>query len=366
MTENTTASGAADRYTKKPVTIDAIRWTGKNLREVIAFTDGPPDTRTSHAGMAWDTYADLVERDGLKIFTLEGKMSAAIGDWIIKGVKGEMYPCKDEIFRLTYEPVGEVVSASCDHATVRWLHQTSSVGGGDPRNSRAWPKVSGVSRDEGHSRALLVFFAAEPTDDEMRAVHDTLAASPTPPAEQQAAPKAAPGEQDDHQILAITTAYEQGVGKGHQAYNSGKEIANPYSPAYRCDLAWQYGYKEGKEQAQREAKAAPQQEAQEPCPTCVALARTVMLDQVSFDRKPDCYGIRQITDDEGVEEWEDIRTSPDVAREEANDMMATGRGEIYEVVPLWTTPQLAPQPAPDCHHRPPCDERAAIAAQGGI
>lgn len=77
------------------------------------------------------------------------------------------------------EPVGEGVSASCDHATVRWLHQTSSVGGGDPRNSRAWPKVSGVSRDEGHSRALLVFFAAEPTDDEMRAVHDTLAAAPT-------------------------------------------------------------------------------------------------------------------------------------------------------------------------------------------
>lgn len=73
-----------------------------------------------------------------------------------------------------------------------------------------------------------------------------------------------------------------------------------------------------------------------------ALARTVMLDQVSFDRKPDCYGIRQITDDEGVEEWEDIRTSPDVAREEAYDMMATGRGEIYEVVPLWTTPQPSP------------------------
>ena len=43
MTENTTASGQPHRYTKKPVTIDAIRWTGKNLREVIAFTDGPPD-----------------------------------------------------------------------------------------------------------------------------------------------------------------------------------------------------------------------------------------------------------------------------------------------------------------------------------
>ena len=48
-----------------------------------------------------------------------------------------------------------------------------------------------------------------------------------------------------------------------------------------------------------------------------------------------------------LEEWEDIRTSPDVAREEANDMMATGRGEIYEVVPLYTTPQptQAVQPA---------------------
>jgi len=95
------------------------------------------------------------------------------------------------------------------------------------------------------------------------------------------------------------------------------------------------------------AQPAPQQEAQEPCPTCAALARTVMLDQVSFDRKPDCYGIRQITDDEGVEEWEDIRTSPDVAREEANDMMATGRGELYEVVPLWTTPQPSPTPQAD-------------------
>lgn len=102
----------------------------------------------------------------------------------------------------------------------------------------------------------------------------------------------------------------------------------------------------------------PQQEAQEPCPTCIALARTVMLDQVSFDRKPDCYGIRQITDDEGVEEWEDIRTSPDVAREEANDMMATGRGEIYEVVPLWTTPQ--PTQAQEL------DELVALSEQAGL
>ena len=99
------------RFTKKPVTIEAIKWTGQNLREVIAFTDGPPDTRSHHAGMAWEAYADLVARDGLMIYTLEdgpdrrAKHFADIGDWIIRGVKGEIYPCKDEIFRLTYEPV---------------------------------------------------------------------------------------------------------------------------------------------------------------------------------------------------------------------------------------------------------------------
>lgn len=105
----TTTSGAADLpearlFTKKPVTIAAIQWTGKNLREVIAFTDGPPDTRTTHAGMAWEAYADLVARDGLKIYTLEGKMLASPGDWIIRGVKGEYYPCKPDIFEATYSP----------------------------------------------------------------------------------------------------------------------------------------------------------------------------------------------------------------------------------------------------------------------
>lgn len=90
------------QFTKKPVTIQAIQWTGKNLREVITFTDGPPDTRSAHAGMAWDAYVDLVARDGLKIYTLEGTMLASPGDWIIRGVKGEMYPCKDEIFEATY------------------------------------------------------------------------------------------------------------------------------------------------------------------------------------------------------------------------------------------------------------------------
>jgi hypothetical protein len=95
---------APKRYRKKPVVIDAIQWTGDNLRDVICFTDGPPDTRTNHAGMMWEKYEDLVQREGLKIYTLEGAMNANIGDYIIKGVKGEFYPCKPDIFAATYDP----------------------------------------------------------------------------------------------------------------------------------------------------------------------------------------------------------------------------------------------------------------------
>lgn len=190
-----------------------------------------------------------------------------------------------------------------------------------------------------------------------------LAASPTPtsPAEQQAAPKALsqkearelnrlrtmefafhklmgkhglhPGRTDDD-LFQILDAHLQD--RGENAIGEVVIGEGPTGGAWNV-IKW----REDAPQITPGMKlyAAPQQEAQEPCPTCAALARTVMLDQVSFDRKPDCYGIRQITDDEAVEEWEDIRTSPDVAREEANDMMETGRGEIYEVVPLWTTPQ---------------------------
>ena len=159
------------------------------------------------------------------------------------------------------EPVGEVVSASCDHATVRWLHQTSSVGGGDPRNSRAWPKVSGVSRDEGHSRALLVFFAAEPTDDEVRAVHDTLAAAPTA----QAAPQPAPATQQAGDVVAYL---DVGAGGYLDLGAALSEDALQQLPKGRHALviAGTYGIDGyvAAPQPSPTTKPAPQQEAQEP------------------------------------------------------------------------------------------------------
>jgi len=100
----------AIKYRKKPVVIEAVQWTGKNLREVISFTDGSPETRSHHAGMMWEQYEELVSRDGLKIFTLEGKMDASVGDFIIRGVAGELYPCKPGIFAATYERAAAITA----------------------------------------------------------------------------------------------------------------------------------------------------------------------------------------------------------------------------------------------------------------
>lgn len=87
-------------FTKKPVTIEAVKWTGSNLREVIALTGLHPSAKR----WTWDEYEKVVRAEGLKIFTLEGVMSASVGDWIIRGVGGECYPCKPDIFDATYAP----------------------------------------------------------------------------------------------------------------------------------------------------------------------------------------------------------------------------------------------------------------------
>ena len=79
-------------FTKKPVKIEARQYTDRNSGEAIRSwaSDGERDVR--------------VEDSALFIQTLEGEMRADIGDWIIKGVDGEIYPCKPDIFDRTYEP----------------------------------------------------------------------------------------------------------------------------------------------------------------------------------------------------------------------------------------------------------------------
>lgn len=87
------------RYRKLPVEISAIRWSGTNLREVIDFTGLHPSAEK----WTWEEYEEVVRTQGLKLFTLEKSMMASVGDYIIKGVAGEVYACKPDIFWRTYE-----------------------------------------------------------------------------------------------------------------------------------------------------------------------------------------------------------------------------------------------------------------------
>lgn len=95
------------KFRKKPVVIDAIQWTGENLQEVIDFTG--KHERFSEWFKSFADYEAHVkaDRNVFKIFTLEGVMDATPGDWIIRGVKGEHYPCKADIFAATYEPADQ-------------------------------------------------------------------------------------------------------------------------------------------------------------------------------------------------------------------------------------------------------------------
>ena len=77
------------RYRKKPVVIEAIQWTGTNGRDIARFMGA----------------TDYVDSVAIQIRTLEGNMNVSVGDWVIKGVKGEFYPCKPDIFEQTYEEV---------------------------------------------------------------------------------------------------------------------------------------------------------------------------------------------------------------------------------------------------------------------
>lgn len=85
------------KYKKKPVEIEAIQFedTPERVCEIAAFLGG--DLRVN--------YEDK-DNPYIPIETLEGTMKASVGDYIIKGVKGEFYPCKPDIFEATYYCVG--------------------------------------------------------------------------------------------------------------------------------------------------------------------------------------------------------------------------------------------------------------------
>ena len=96
-----------NKYRKKPVVIDAIQLTDRNVRQVYEWVHGCVAIKTDIDLHKWDDYVQLIIAKGMKIPTLEGNMVASIGDYIIKGIQGEFYPCKPDIFEATYEVVNE-------------------------------------------------------------------------------------------------------------------------------------------------------------------------------------------------------------------------------------------------------------------
>lgn len=84
------------KYKTKPCEIEAIQFTRDNMQEIIAFTKGD----------AYNFYLSLEENlSYCYIKTLEGIMEATEGDFIIRGLRGEFYPCKPDVFARKYEEI---------------------------------------------------------------------------------------------------------------------------------------------------------------------------------------------------------------------------------------------------------------------
>lgn len=89
---------SAQPYRKKPVVIEAWQFYGANGASLASWCGGIHD--------------DAEEAPTIIISTLEGTMTASLGDWIIRGVQGEFYPCKPDIFAATYEYVAPPAGVS--------------------------------------------------------------------------------------------------------------------------------------------------------------------------------------------------------------------------------------------------------------
>lgn len=88
------------KFRKKPVVIEAIQWNGAGLQLPL------PDWLVAALHKdAPESGAIIRDGNSLNIYTLEGCMRAAPDDWVICGIKGELYPCKPDIFSATYEAV---------------------------------------------------------------------------------------------------------------------------------------------------------------------------------------------------------------------------------------------------------------------
>jgi len=98
------------KFRKKPVVIDAVQWNGANVQELSEFLAGfalhvAPANDEPACSKCIARFEHTTTPPSLTIPTLEGDHTASPGDWIIRGIKGEFYPCKPDIFEATYDAV---------------------------------------------------------------------------------------------------------------------------------------------------------------------------------------------------------------------------------------------------------------------
>lgn len=169
------------RFRKKPVVIDAIQWTGNNIDEVMPFF-GDLSKLPSDGIHVQPGIGHVPALGHLIIPTLEGDHTALPGDWIIKGVKGEFYPCKPDIFGITYEPettspasaapAAEQVTESDSHITAI----TSSIAvnlGSMPAESRETTRAAeGPLLEWAHTAAKRLLFPDVPLSSDVELAQD--------------------------------------------------------------------------------------------------------------------------------------------------------------------------------------------------
>ena len=149
------------QFRKKPVVIEAVQWTGDNLNAVMTFCAGDATYELMAKGNAELVIGTL--EDGAEF---EARHVASRGDWIIKGVKGEFYPCKPDIFDATYEDAAlpadpQIAKLQAERArlveTLQGLADEPTIDempGGEFSSDRAeWHR--GYDAAVRHARALL-------------------------------------------------------------------------------------------------------------------------------------------------------------------------------------------------------------------
>jgi hypothetical protein len=143
------------KYTKKPVTIEAIQWTEENLDAALTWIPSEVigirilGMEDSNDSLQWTTEH--------YIKTLEGDMKITEGDFIIKGVKGEFYPCKPDIFYATYDGPTRVL----------WNHTTGEYDK-EWLLSKAFKKESGEHIPNGYDTYIKEKEVEKISEDEAR------------------------------------------------------------------------------------------------------------------------------------------------------------------------------------------------------